>query len=386
MYFKVSICYNWFGEMLVNDKIKNILEKLQDNGFTAYVVGGFVRDYLLGIETYDVDIATSAQPKDVRVIFDLNNANDDNYGSILIKDKLYNYDITTYRKELKYENRRPVEYEFVSTIDEDIARRDFTINSLYMDSSGKIYDKVDGLKDLEDKTIRMIGNISDKMTEDPLRMLRAVRFSANLDFKLENNLKNYIKQNTQLLRTVSYNRKKEELDKIFSSSKSGLGINLIRELKLENDLDIVIPDNIVESINSIGTWAQIEAKGDYPFSNQEKDMIDNIKKILSYGIIDNIVLYEYGLYPSIIASDILGFNRNYISDLYKNLPIYSSKDIEINGDEIIDLLKIEPGSIIKDIMRDIELNILNGNLENKKEILKEYIRKNWRWKNEWSSI
>lgn len=380
MYFKVSICYNWLGEMLVNDKIKNILEKLQDNGFTAYVVGGFVRDYLLGIETYDVDIATSAQPKDVRVIFDLNNANDDNYGSILIKDKLYNYDITTYRKELKYENRRPVEYEFVSTIDEDIARRDFTINSLYMDSSGKIYDKVDGLKDLEDKTIRMIGNISDKMTEDPLRMLRAVRFSANLDFKLENNLKNYIKQNTQLLRTVSYNRKKEELDKIFSSSKSGLGINLIRELKLENDLDILIPDNIVESINSIGTWAQIEVKGDYPFSNQEKDMIDKIKKILGYGIIDNIVLYEYGLYPSIIASDILGFNRNYISDLYKNLPIYSSKDIEINGDEIIDLLKIEPGSIIKDIIRDIELNILNGNLENKKEILKEYIRKNWRWK------
>lgn len=379
MYFKVSICYNWFGEMLVNDKIKNILEKLQDNGFTAYVVGGFVRDYLLGIETYDVDIATSAQPKDVRVIFDLNNANDDNYGSILIKDKLYNYDITTYRKELKYENRRPVEYEFVSTIDEDIARRDFTINSLYMDSSGKIYDKVDGLKDLEDKTIRMVGNISDKMTEDPLRMLRAVRFSANLDFKLENNLKNYIKQNTQLLRTVSYNRKKEELDKIFSSSKSGLGINLIRELKLENDLDIVIPDNIVESINSIGIWAQIEVKGDYPFSNQEKDMIDNIKKILGYGIIDNIVLYEYGLYPSIIASDILGFNRNYISDLYKNLPIYSSKDIEINGDEIIDLLKIEPGSIIKDIMRDIELNIINGNLENKKEILKEYISKSWRW-------
>lgn len=364
--------------MLVNDKIKNILNKLQDNGFTAFVVGGFVRDYLLGNETYDVDIATSAKPKDVRDIFDLNNANDDNYGSILIKDKLYNYDITTYRKELKYENRRPVEYEFVSTIDEDIIRRDFTINSLYMDTTGKIYDSVGGLKDLDDKIIRMIGNIGDKMTEDPLRILRAVRFSANLGFKLENNLKNYIKQNTQLLRTVSYNRKKEELDKIFSSPKCKLGLNLIKELKLEDNLDIVIPDNIVESINSIGIWAQIEIKGDYPFSNQEKDMIDNIKKILRYGIIDNIVLYEYGLYPSIIASDILGFNRNYISDIYKNLPIYSSKDIEINGDEIIDILKIEPGSIIKDIIRDIELNILNGNLENKNEVLKEYITKNWR--------
>lgn len=378
MYFKLVICYNKLGEMLVNDKIKNILNKLQDNGFTAYVVGGFVRDYLLGNETYDVDIATSAKPKDVRDIFDLNNANDDNYGSILIKDKLYNYDITTYRKELKYENRRPVEYEFVSTIDEDIIRRDFTINSLYMDTTGKIYDSVGGLKDLDDKIIRMIGNIGDKMTEDPLRILRAVRFSANLNFKLENNLKNYIKQNTQLLRTVSYNRKKEELDKIFSSSKCKLGLNLIKELKLEDNLDIAIPDNIVESINSIGIWAQIEIKGDYPFSNQEKDMIDNIKKILEYGIIDNIVLYEYGLYPSIIASDILGFNRNYISDIYKNLPIYSSKDIEINGDEIIDILKIEPGSIIKDIIRDIELNILNGNLENKNEVLKAYITKNWR--------
>lgn len=362
----------------MNDKIKNILEKLQEKGFTAYVVGGFVRDYLLGIETYDVDIATSAEPKDVRDIFDLNNDTSENYGSILIKDKLYNYDITTYRKELKYENRKPIEYEFVDTIEEDIIRRDFSINSLYMDSSGKIYDVVGGLKDLEDKVIRMVGNINDKMTEDPLRILRAIRFASTLGFELESNLKTYIKQNTQLLRTISYTRKKEELDKIFSSSSCISGITLLKELKIDADLEIRIPDNIIESINPIGVWAQIEIKGDYSFSNQEKDTMEKIKKILNYGIIDNIVLYEYGLYPSIIASDILGLNRNYISDTYKNLPIYSAKDIAINGDEIIDLLNITPGSIIKDIFRDIEINILDGKLKNQKDELKEYINKNWR--------
>lgn len=377
MYFKYYLWYNYHGEMLVNDKIKNILERLEDNGFTAYVVGGFVRDYILGQETYDVDIATSAEPKDVMRIFDLTSANDDNYGSVFLKDKIYNYDITTYRKELRYENRKPVEYEFVDSIEEDIIRRDFTINSLYMDKTGKIYDTVDGKKDLEDKVIKMIGNINDKMQEDPLRLLRAVRFSANLDFELESNLKNYIKQNTQLLRLLSYTRKKEELDKIFSSPNNIKGIKLLSELKLDKDLEIVIPECVSSTMNSLGIWAQIEVKGEYSFSNQEKETIEKIKNIINYGIIDNIVLYEYGLYPSIIASDILGLNRNYISDLYKNMPIYSPKDIAINGEEIMRILNIEPGSIIKDIMRDIELNILNCTLKNDKSILSEYILKNW---------
>ncbi len=362
----------------MNDKIKNILQKLEDNGFTAYVVGGFVRDYLLGIETYDVDIATSAEPKDVRSIFDLSNANDDNYGSIYIKDKLYNYDITTYRKELKYVNRRPVEYTYLDTVDEDIERRDFTINSLYMDKSGTVFDKVGGKQDLEDKIIRMIGNINDKMVEDPLRMLRAVRFAATLDFELESTLKNYIKQNTQMLRTLSYTRKKEELDKIFSSQNRLKGINLLKNLKMDKDLDLEIPDDVVDSINPLGIWAQLKVSGDYSFTKEETDIIDKIKSIISYGIIDNVVLYEYGLYPSIIASDILGLNRKYISDIYKNMPIYSVKDIKINGDEIINILGIEPGSIIKDIILDIELNILNGTLENDFSKIKEYILKNWR--------
>lgn len=363
---------------VVNNKIKIILEKIINKGFDAYIVGGFVRDYLLGRETYDVDISTSAEPKDIREIFDLSNANDDNYGSVFFKDKLYNYDITTFRKELKYSNRKPIEYEFIDSIEEDIKRRDFTINALYMDIDGKIHDEVDGKKDLDEKIIRVVGNISEKMIEDPLRLLRAIRFASTLDFKLETNLETYIKQNKQLIMTLSYTRRKEELDKIFKSQNYLSGITLIKQLNLCEVLEIRIDNPIRECMNPLGIWAQIEFSKNYPFTNVEKESIDIIKKIINYGIIDNIVLYEYGLYNSIIAGEILGYNRSYISDIYKNLPIYSLKDIAINGDDIIKILQIDPSSKVKDITIDIETNILNNTLENNYEALKKYILDNWR--------
>ncbi len=362
----------------VNNKIKIILEKIINNGFSAYVVGGFVRDYLLGRETYDVDISTSAEPKDIRAIFDLSNASDDNYGSVFFKDKLYNYDITTFRKELKYVDRKPIEYQYVDSIEEDIKRRDFTINALYMDIDGNIHDEVNGQKDLEDQVIRVVGNIEEKMIEDPLRILRAIRFASTLGFKLEANLETYIKQNKQLIKTLSYTRKKEELDKIFKSQNYLSGIELIKKLNLEDVLDLKIISPIAETIDSLGIWAQIEFSKEYPFTNSEKENIDVIKKITNYGIIDNIVLYEYGLYNAIIAGEILGFNRSYISDIYKNLPIYSVKDIKINGDDIIEILGIDPSSKVKDIIFDIEINILNNTLENNYDVLKKYILDNWR--------
>lgn len=362
----------------MNDKIKNILLKLEDKGYQAYVIGGFVRDYLLGIETYDVDIATSAEPKVVREIFELNSSNDENYGSVYFKDKLYNYDITTFRKELSYVDRKPVEYQYIDSIDEDIQRRDFTINCLYMDKSGKIFDSIEGQKDLDAKVIRVVGNIADKLIEDPLRILRAVRFATTLDFKLEPKLETFIKQNSQLLKTLSYTRIKEELDKMFNSPNKLAGVELLKKLKLGDILDLKIPDNLVFSLNKLGIWAQINYSDAYQFSNAEKETITKIRKIVEYSTIDNMVLYEYGLYPAILAGDILGISRSLISDMYKNLPIYSVKDIKINGDDIIKLLNIEPGSVIKEIIFDIEINILNNTLQNESHILKEFILANWR--------
>lgn len=362
----------------MNNKIRNVLAKFEENGFKAYIVGGFVRDYLLGISSYDVDIATNAEPKDIKRIFDLNNSNDDNYGSVRIKDSLYNYDITTFRKEIKYENRRPIEYSYIDSVEEDILRRDFTINSLYMDIDGNIHDLVNGRKDLEDKIIRANGNINDRMVEDPLRLLRAIRFASLLGFEIEDNLFNYIRQNKQLICTLSYTRKKEELERIFKSQNKMDGINLIKKLNIENVLDIKIPDDILFSNNALGIWAQIEVSNKYHFSNSELEKIENIKKVLNYGIIDNVVLYECGLYVCMIAGEILGIPTNYISGIYKNLPIYSQKDICIDGNDIIEILHIKPSEKIKNIIFDLEINILNNNLQNEYEELKQYIIDNWR--------
>lgn len=362
----------------MNNKIKNILKKFIENGFEAYIVGGFVRDYLLGQCSYDIDISTNATPKEVKEIFNLTNSNDENYGHIYFKDSLYNYDITTFRREIKYENRKPVEFEYIDNIEEDIFRRDFTINSLYMDIDGNIHDIVGGKKDLEDGIIRTVGNISEKMIEDPLRILRAVRFASLLNFEIEPTLYNYIRQNKQLIRTLSYTRKKEELDKIFKNQNKLKGIELIKALNIQNELEIEIPDDLSYSENPLGTWAQVTVSDNYTFKKADEEKINDIRKIINYGIIDSIVLYEYGLYSCIIAGEILGEARSNISDLYKNLPIYSQKDIKINGDDIIEILNIEPGEQIKQILFDIEIMILNNSLANDYETLKNYIIDTWR--------
>lgn len=360
----------------MNSKIEVVLKKLIDSGFDAYVVGGYVRDFLLGKESYDVDITTNAKPVDIMNIFKINTSID-SFGKISFKDSYYHYDIMPYREELKYDNRRPIDFKFTNDFDKDSIRRDFTINALYMDINGNIIDPFDGKKDLKDKTIRVIGDVNTKLCDDPLRILRAIRFASILNFDLDESLKRFIKENKYLLKTLSFDRRKLELDKIFKNENKTNGINLIKELDLESSLELKFNDFIKYTISSEGIWAQIETNR-YNFTRQEKAIIDAISRIVNYGIIDNVVLYQFGLYPCVIAGEILGINEAHVSNLYSFLPIYTKNDINYSGDDIIDLLKIEPGIKVKKIISDIELNILDGDLENSKEKIEDYIIKNWK--------
>lgn len=360
----------------MDNKIRNVLLKIEKSGYKAYVVGGFVRDYLLGNKSYDVDICTNARPNEIIEIFDLSHQN--NYGGLHFKDSTYNYDITTFRKETKYENRKPVEFTYVDSIDEDIIRRDFTINSLYMDSNGNIIDKLNGLDDLKNKIIRNVGNVRDKMVEDPLRMLRAVRFASLLDFKIDDNILTFIKQNKYLILTLSYTRRENELNYIFENNNKLNGIKLIKELSLCDVLDIKINKEIKYSSSYLGIWAQIDFSDKYQFSNNKINIISNIRRILDYEFIDNIVLYKYGLYSSMIAGEILGISNSYISALYKDLPIYSRRDIKIHGDEIASLLNIKDNKNISSIIEDIELSILDNKLNNNYNELCKYVIDYWR--------
>ena len=157
----------------MNNSIKKILNKLEKNGFEAYVVGGYVRDYLLNITSYDVDICTNALRKDIIKVFKIKKGVS-NYGSIGFKIGKYNYDITTYREDGEYNNHKPKSIKYVDNLLIDLKRRDFRINSICMNSEGKIFDYLNGKEDIHNKLVKTIGSTNVRLYEDPVRILRAI--------------------------------------------------------------------------------------------------------------------------------------------------------------------------------------------------------------------
>lgn len=353
--------------------IFNIMKKLENNGYSAYIVGGYVRDYVLGIKTNDIDICTNALPKDVINILKLRKNIQDNYGCIRIKTRKHNVDITTYRSESNYEFRHPKNIKFINDIKQDLLRRDFTMNSLLMDKNEFIIDYFDSLKDIQEKRIVCIGNVEQKLKEDPLRILRAIRFSSIYDFKIDDEIIDFIKNNRTLLSSISPYRKKQELDKMLSSSNKIESLNLIKELKLEKYLGIKI-GKVTPTNNILGMYSQMEIEDSYPFTKLEVDTINKIKSIIVKGRIDNIDLYKNGLYISLIVGEILGIDEYTINKMYNSLPIKSKKDIKISIKTIVKLNN-NCYNNINEIYSDIEYAILNGTIKNRNKDIIKFIRK-----------
>lgn len=349
--------------------IKNVLIELNKNGFEAYLVGGFVRDYLLGIKSYDIDICTTALPKDIYNIF---NICANNYGGARLIIDNYNIDITTFRTDAKYSNRHPQEVKYITELKEDLKRRDFTINTICMDKDEKIIDILNGIEDLNNRTIKMIGDNEKRLEEDPLRILRAIRFATVLNFEMDNNLVNAIKNKKELVKTLSKDRVKNELSKILMSPNYQKGLDLLNELKISEELEIKYKD-IIYTKDLIGMWAQIKVKG-IPFTNIEKSNIIDITEIVKGNSINNYTLFKYGLYVNLIAGMILNISSKKINQMYKKLPIKERKDIDIKGNEIIELLHIE-GKKVNEVYIDLINKILNGSLKNKKGEIIKYLKK-----------
>lgn len=355
----------------------NILEKIEENGFEAYIVGGYVRDYLLGIETGDIDICTNARVKELMEIFSDMNPISNEYGAIKIITNQLRVDITTYRRDLRYNgSRRNVEIEYVDNLIDDINRRDFTMNTLCMNKNKEIIDILNGEEDIKNKIIRCVGNISDRLNEDPLRILRAVRFSTVLGFDIEPTLRQELWNNRDLINLLSRERVKEEITKILVNPNALKGLELLRDLDLLPNIGIIYPKNIVYVSDICGMYSQLELTKEFPFSKEEKNNIKVIKNILNYGNIDSNVLFTYGLYSSIVAGSILGIDTEDIISIDKGLPIRTCKDIKITSDEICQLLDIKPNKIIKLVYDELKDEILKGNIDNENVVIKSYISMN----------
>ena len=355
------------------NKAVSVLKIFKEHGYDAYIVGGYPRDNLLGIKTNDIDICTNAKPKEIIEIFDTDGVSDIKYGSIKVIYKNVKFDVTTFRKDIKYENnRKPIKIKYVTDLKKDLLRRDFTINTICIDSDGNYLDLLNGKIDLDNHLIKMVGNPRYRLKEDSLRILRAIRFAAYLDFDIDAKTKYYIKKYGYLLKKLSSLRKKEEIDKILTAKNKEKGRELIIQLGLDKYLDLHNLNEIVLCDDIVGIWSQLDYSCNYPFSKIEKDNITKIRNMLNEEV-NKFTIYKYGLYISTVVGSIKNISYKKINDIYKNLVIYSKKDIVLSASDIANYLNRKPGNYLKEIIADIEEKIVMGELNNNKEELVKYV-------------
>jgi len=239
--------------MRIPKEVQSVINELKKKGFEAYIVGGCVRDFLRGVEPEDWDVATSAKPEEIQKIFP-ESFYENKFLTVTVQTgsenpKLKEIEITTYRKEAKYTDKRhPDQISFAKTIEEDLARRDFTVNAVAMglkfqvpNSRFILIDPFGGQEDLKNKIIRAVGNPEERFNEDALRMMRAVRFAVSLgeSWKIEEKTAEAIRKNSPWLQAISKERIRDELVKIIIGDRAAEGLEQLRQLSL---LKYIIPE------------------------------------------------------------------------------------------------------------------------------------------------
>jgi poly(A) polymerase len=224
---------------------KDIVARLQDAGFSAYWVGGCVRDFLLGREPQDIDIATDARPEQVEKLFKRTFAVGKKFGVMIVLEGDHQYQVATFRSDENYQDGRRPEKVVFGSAKEDALRRDFTINALFYDPiSNKTHDWTGGEKDLRARIVRTIGKPEERFAEDHLRLLRAIRFAAQLNFEIEPETFAAVKRLAPKIKLISAERIRDELLKLFRPPHAARGLDLFRDSGL---MEHVFPE-LVETI------------------------------------------------------------------------------------------------------------------------------------------
>ncbi|WP_029451781.1 CCA tRNA nucleotidyltransferase [Clostridium algidicarnis] len=233
-------------------KVDFIINKLIDNNFEAFIVGGSVRDSLLNITPKDWDITTNALPFDIMNIFPNSIPTGLKHGTITVVIEKEHFEVTTYRVEDDYKDfRRPSSVKFVNSIKEDLSRRDFTINSMAYNHTFGLVDPFNGRKDLGLKNITSVGDANKRFNEDALRMLRAIRFSSQLNFEIDKSTLDALIKNNYLIKNVSKERITEEISKLLLSKSPDKGITYLSSTSMISNLfstDFYDINNLINSI------------------------------------------------------------------------------------------------------------------------------------------
>lgn len=221
------------------EKVSSIIKALEEAGYEAYAVGGCVRDSVLGRNPQDWDITTSAKPQEVKRLFSHTIDTGIQHGTVTVMLEREGFEVTTYRIDGEYEDaRHPKEVTYTSNLLEDLKRRDFTINAMAYNESHGLVDAFDGIGDLERKCIRCVGNPKERFTEDALRMLRALRFGAQLGFSVEENTFQAIRELSPTIGKISAERIQTELVKLLTSPNP----QEMRKVYKSGIADVVLPE------------------------------------------------------------------------------------------------------------------------------------------------
>lgn len=408
--------------MPLPSSVEYVLSKLKENGYQAYVVGGAVRDFLMGKTPHDYDLTSDALPSQISDVFKdfYQEHSGEKHGTIRVIIDHKPIEITTFRCDEGYTDyRRPDNVEFVKDAYIDSKRRDFSINAFYY-SEGHIYDFHEGLEDLNNKVIKTIGNPSAKFHEDALRILRAIRFSAKLGYEIESKTKTALLDCKEELNLIAKERILIELKEISSTSNFFIDIKEYFPIfkliipcldKIGNSIDdiynfdtksygdyiaslsalfslreinndfmpwrlFIKMDN--ESINAIKTLIKLK---DINFNNSFDDDYINglilLSKPVDMNVFKNYLINLYNLKR--FKNDDIDSILNRVDILSEGNTPYSLKDLEIDGNDLLKL-GIEKNQYFKEILNEVLLRCNQGDLNNNRneeiEFVKKWIRTN----------
>ena len=388
---------------------EEILEHLETNGFSAYKVGGCVRDQLLGYAIQDIDIATSATPEQVMTLFPRVIPTGIKHGTVTVIGKCHSFEVTTFRLESSYSNhRQPDRVEFVVDIVQDLTRRDFTINAMALDRRGNLIDPYGGELDLQRRILRAVGNPYDRFEEDALRILRGVRFSSRFLLTIEPSTWIAMTRLGRLLTAISRERIRDELDKMIAGNHPGMACKRlsfpgflpfqdVNELfsaeavaRLPLGIELLPPISRWVGLFLHVGWEQQQAEQflrDWKFSN--KFIQDNMKlfKIAKTTcqtpIVGKKLLLAYGLKHVLEGLQIKQWltQNDKICNVEKwktwdaEIPIRHPGQLAVNGQDLLNEFGGKPGPWIGQVIHTLFERVALYGISNVQEILFAEARK-----------
>lgn len=394
---------------------QKVLKTLEEAGFEAFLVGGCVRDRLLGLRPADYDITTNALPSEVRQIFPRTIPTGLQHGTITVIQDNVVLEVTTYRTEGQYiDHRRPSDVQFVPELKEDLLRRDFTINAMAMDSAGKIIDYVDGQLDLVNKTIRTVGKAESRFKEDALRMLRACRFAAQLAFQIDSVTLEAISVCRDYAHYLAVERVVSEFAKLWATKKPSIGLKPLIQTGLISSLppfhrnlaSLHFTEDQWTKLDSLpgssARWAYffnlifrkqendklvcneniISLLSTFKFSNQQKRKIANLFRISE--IWNPAMSEEEGKamlidfhYDTVFLGEKLWqlITDQQISvplkKWWNQMPIHQFSELAINGNHLIEYTGKSAGPWLKETLHYLFHQVAFGRISNEREVLQK---------------